>query len=132
VTVVTGAAWNAVHKKWPSAIHLPCKGPREDDHRSSNSSRHASFNPAEAWLCLQCQQLWNQRNEELENFHLLTLYKSMHGRNKNMVRGEIKCSNKQDFPMAENLEEGGFALVDGIWLDTWLDYIFNPTLDKPR
>lgn len=165
VNVITGAAWSAVSKKWPDAIHLPCGGPaprrdgveggdvvvlgtmrsRANGHKASANT--SCFDPAEAWLCSECQnekiegvnEVSSQvalRNEELKDTHLFTLYNSMRTRNKVKGRGVIKCLKKEDLSLSIESDEGqeqekGFALIDGAWLDSWLDYISDPLGERP-
>jgi hypothetical protein len=126
----------------------------------SNGSRNNNNNHctdttdySNIWLCLECQNeklegaedLTTQkahRSLEISELCLLSLYNTTRGRKKNKGRAMIRPPKKSvddkidSAPPIRLVEDSSdasksLALIDGVWLESWLDFMSDTSVDKP-
>jgi Ubiquitin family len=122
--------------------------------RNNNDSNHSSDTSdySNTWLCSECQnekiegdeEFSTQkayRSQEISELCLLALYNTTRGRKKNKTRGMIRPPKKTADDKIESVPvrvvedssdaANSFALIDGIWLESWLDFMSDIAVDKP-
>jgi hypothetical protein len=123
--------------------------------RINNNNQHSTDTTdySNIWLCLECQNeklegaedLTTQkahRSLEISELCLLSLYNTTRGRKKNKGRAMIRPPKKsaddktESAPSIRLVEDSSdasksFALIDGIWLESWLDFMSDTSVDKP-
>jgi hypothetical protein len=125
----------------------------------SNGSRNNSYHCTDSadysntWLCVECQNVKLEgaedlttqkayRSLEISELCLLSLYNTTRGRKKNKGRAMIKPPKKSADDRTESVApirltedssdaSRSFALLDGIWLESWLDFMSDTAVDKP-
>lgn len=125
---------------------------------NNNGASDSNYSPdttdySNTWLCCECQ---SEKQEGAEEFStqrahrsleisdpcLLSLYNTMRARKKNKSRTMIKLPKKtaddkvelDPLRLVEDSIDGtqNFALIDGIWLESWLDFMSDISVDKPE
>ena len=152
--------WSAIRSVFPDAIQLNDMDVPEIDGCSRNDNggdcgcaRSEKEDCKDCWYCCACEREQTQqktdasiqttlRDAELRDGDLLELYQRVRNRNKN-TRAAIRLTAKSKQPRScddanssaagsGNDPSGRVALIDGKFLDEWLDRMAGTKNDKPR